>query len=63
MKIGSIIFKSSWVNSNNDKYQGDFEDYLQYFCAEKEGCCAIYTMDKKFPNLKIPVKRYGEIDI
>ncbi|EJJ9048307.1 type II toxin-antitoxin system VapC family toxin [Campylobacter coli] len=46
-----------------DKYRGDFEDYLQYFCAEKEGCCAIYTMDKKFPNLKIPVKRYGEIDI
>ncbi|KQI39010.1 DNA-binding protein, partial [Campylobacter jejuni CVM 41922] len=26
-------------------------------------CCAIYTMDKKFPNLKIPIKRYGEIDI
>ena len=45
-----------------DKYQGDFEDYLQYFCAEKEGCCAIYTMDKKFPNFKIPVKRYGDID-
>ncbi|EHU6020368.1 PIN domain-containing protein, partial [Campylobacter coli] len=20
-----------------DKYRGDFEDYLQYFCAEKEG--------------------------
>ncbi|EAI9155811.1 type II toxin-antitoxin system VapC family toxin [Campylobacter coli] len=46
-----------------DKYRGDFEDYLQYFCAEKEGCCAIYTMDKNFPNLKIPIKRYGEIDI
>ena len=44
-------------------YNDDFEDYLQYFCAEKENCCAIYSMDKKFPNLKIPVKRYGEIDI
>lgn len=46
-----------------NSYQGDFEDYLQYFCAEKEGCCAIYTMNKNFPNLKIPIKRYGEIDI
>lgn len=46
-----------------NSYQGDLEDYLQYFCAEKEGCCAIYSMDKKFPNFKIPIKRYGEIDI
>ncbi|EAL8932509.1 DNA-binding protein, partial [Campylobacter jejuni] len=30
---------------------------------KKAGCCAIYTMDKNFPNLKIPIKRYGEIDI
>ncbi|HAA1513245.1 DNA-binding protein [Campylobacter coli] len=57
---GSVIRSACQIcQSCND----DFEDYLQYFCAEKEGCCAIYTMDKKFPNLKIPVKRYGEIDI
>lgn len=42
---------------------GDFEDILQYFCAEKEGCCAIYSSDMGFPKLKIPVKRYGEYDI
>ena len=38
-------------------YDGDFEDYLQYFCAEKEDCCAIYSMDKKFPNLKNTCKK------
>ncbi|EAJ5683706.1 type II toxin-antitoxin system VapC family toxin [Campylobacter lari] len=57
---GSVIRSACQMcQSDND----DFEDYLQYFSAEKEGCCAIYTMDKKFPNLKIPIKRYGEIDI
>ncbi|EAI7269729.1 TPA: type II toxin-antitoxin system VapC family toxin [Campylobacter jejuni] len=59
-------FGMSVINIACDYYNnknGDFEDYLQYFCAEKEGCCAIYTMDRKFPNLKIPIKRYGEIDI
>ncbi|HDZ5066358.1 TPA: type II toxin-antitoxin system VapC family toxin [Campylobacter jejuni] len=61
-----VSFGASVINIACDYYhnnQGDFEDYLQYFCAEKEGCCAIYTMDKNFPQIKIPVKRYGEIDI
>jgi len=39
------------------------KNILQYFCAEKEECLAIYTNDLKFPNLKIPVKRYGEFNI
>lgn len=42
---------------------GDFEDLLQYFCAEKEDCVAIYTNDVKFPKLKVPVKTYGDFDI
>jgi len=45
------------------EYGGDFEDILQYFCAEKEECLAIYTNDLKFPTLKIPIKRYGEFNI
>ncbi len=45
------------------KNGGDFEDVLQYFCAEKEGCCAIYSSDMGFPNLKIPVKRYGDFNV
>lgn len=40
------------------KNGGDFEDYLQYFCAEKEECSVIYTSDKDFPVLKIPVRGY-----
>lgn len=45
------------------KNDGDFEDILQYFCAEKEGCSAIYSNDKGFPKLKIPVKRYGDFNV
>ena len=40
------------------KYKGDFEDYLQYFCAEKESCVVIYTSDVNFPQIAIPVKGY-----
>lgn len=40
------------------KQKGDFEDYLQYFCAEKEECVAIYTSDKDFPKLRLPVLGY-----
>ena len=42
---------------------GDYEDILQYFCAEKEGCSAIYSNDLGFPKLKIPIKTYGDFDI
>ncbi|WP_162165542.1 type II toxin-antitoxin system VapC family toxin [Campylobacter fetus] len=58
-----ISFGVSVINMACDYYnnnRGDFEDYLQYFAAEKENCVAIYTMDKEFPQLKIPVKRYGD---
>lgn len=61
-----VSFGSSVINMACDFYlqnKGDFEDYLQYFCAEKENCTAIYTMDKNFPNLKIPIKRYGDTNI
>lgn len=57
-------FGQSVVNMACDyflKNGGDFEDYLQYFCAEKENCIAIYTMDTKFPHMKIPLKRYGDL--
>ena len=37
---------------------GDFEDYLQYFCAESQDCAAIYTMDKDFPRMRIQVREY-----
>lgn len=51
-------FDISVINMACNYYnnQGDFEDYLQYFCAKKENCCAVYTTNKKFPNLKIPIK-------
>ncbi len=42
------------------KNGGDFEDTLQYFCAKKENCELIYTMDKSFPNIDIPIKRYED---
>ncbi|GAB0173585.1 PIN domain nuclease [Helicobacter trogontum] len=43
---------------------GDFEDYLQYYCAEKEKCRFILTSDKKFLklNMEIPIKNYDELD-
>ncbi len=37
-----------------------FEDVLQYFCAKKEKCVMIYTMDKGFLNIDIPIKGYGD---
>lgn len=40
------------------KNGGDIRSYLQYFCAEKQGCVAIYTCDKDFINLKILIWRY-----
>lgn len=40
---------------------GDFEDCLQYFCAEKENCEAIFSMDSTFPNIRIPVMKYGQV--
>lgn len=58
-----VPFGVSVINMACDYYnnnKGDFEDYLQYFTAEKENCIAIYTMDKEFTQLKIPVKRYGD---
>lgn len=58
-----VSFGVSVINMACDYYnnnKGDFEDYLRYFTAEKENCIAIYTMDKEFPQLKIPVKRYGD---
>lgn len=58
-----VSFGVSVINMACDYYnnnKGDFEDYLQYFTAEKENCIAIYTMDKEFTQLKIPVKRYGD---
>lgn len=60
----SIIIASFGVQairnacSRYKRYKGDFEDYLQYFCAEKESCVAIYTSDANFPQIAIPVKGY-----
>ena len=36
---------------------GDFEDILQYFCAMQNDCQAIYSNDKNFPEIDIPIKR------
>lgn len=56
-----VIYEASNYFIHN---KGDFEDYLQYFCAQKEECCAIYTMDKKFPQLTaIPIKHYGDFNL
>lgn len=60
----SIIIASFGVQairnacSRYKRYKGDFEDYLQYFCAEKESCVVIYTSDVNFPQIAIPVKGY-----
>lgn len=43
------------------KNSGDFEDYLQAFCAEKENCVAIFTSDVNFPAIKIAIKKYSDI--
>ncbi|MGG7074533.1 MULTISPECIES: type II toxin-antitoxin system VapC family toxin [Campylobacter] len=39
----------------------DLEDALQYFCADKEGCEAIYTTDKNFPKIAIAIKGYEDL--
>ena len=36
---------------------GDFEDILQYFCAMQNDCRVIYSNDKNFPEIDIPIKR------
>ena len=36
---------------------GDFEDILQYFYAMQNDCRAIYSNDKNFPEIDIPIKR------
>ncbi|ASM36677.1 PIN domain-containing protein [Campylobacter sputorum] len=40
-----------------DNPNNDLEDVLQYFIAKENGCDVIYTNDKKFPKLDIPLKR------
>ncbi|ASM40114.1 type II toxin-antitoxin system VapC family toxin [Campylobacter sp. RM12327] len=40
-----------------DNPSNDLEDVLQYFIAKENGCDVIYTNDKKFPKLDIPLKR------
>ena len=39
------------------KYNADYEDALQYFCAKENGCKAIITNDKDFPQLGIALIR------
>lgn len=57
-------FGSSVVNMACNYFElnnGDFEYYLQYFCAEKENCEAIFSMDSAFPNIRIPVMKYDQV--
>ena len=49
-----VVKKAIKLCQKNGKL--DFEDVLQAVCAEKNNCDMIITNDKKFPQLKIPVK-------
>ena len=42
-----------YAKANN----ADYEDALQYFCAKENGCTAISTNDKDFPQLGIALIR------